>query len=133
MRPILTTFDALRPLIVSYTCEIWNFTYRARGLSMGQISTQLAIFFNVFVNPIALGNIQWKYYVVYVVLLVIITATVYLFYPETIGHSLEEMARVFDGDTAAVADELKIQEEVQTREDIGTDFKGSVSHTEKAI
>jgi hypothetical protein len=130
---MLTKFDALRPLIVSYTCEIWNFTYRARGLGMGQISTQLAIFFNVFVNPIALENIQWKYYVVYVVLLVIITATVYFFYPETIGHSLEEMAKVFDGDTAAVADELKIQEEVQNREENGTDPKSSVSHTEKAM
>jgi hypothetical protein len=130
---MLTKFDALRPLIVSYTCEIWNFTYRARGLGMGQISTQLAIFFNVFVNPIALENIQWKYYVVYVVLLVIITATVYFFYPETIGHSLEEMAKVFDGDTAAVADELKIQEEVQNREENGTDPKNSVSHTEKAM
>jgi hypothetical protein len=128
---LLTKFDALRPLIVSYTCEIWNFTYRARGLGMGQISTQLAIFFNVFVNPIALEKIQWKYYVVYVILLVIITATVYFFYPETIGHSLEEMARVFDGDTAAVADELRIQEEVKAREEKGTDLKSSVSHIEE--
>jgi hypothetical protein len=98
---------------------------------MGQISTQLAIFFNVFVNPIALEKIQWKYYVVYVILLVIITATVYFFYPETIGHSLEEMARVFDGDTAAVADELRIQEEVKAREEKGTDLKSSVSHVEE--
>ena len=130
---MLTNVDALRPLIVSYTCEIWNFTYRARGLGMGQISTQLAIFFNVFVNPIALENIQWKYYVVYVVLLVVITATVYFFYPETIGHSLEEMAKVFDGDAAAVADELKIQEDVQNREEKGSDPKSSVSHTETAM
>ena len=133
MRHTLTKFDALRPLIVSYTCEIWNFTYRARGLGMGQISTQLAIFFNVFVNPIALESIKWKYYVVYVIILVVITATVYFFYPETIGHSLEEMARVFDGDTAAVADELKIQEDVKTRKESLNDPKISLSYTEEAV
>ncbi len=45
------------------------------------IAAQSAIFFNVFVNPIALENIAWKYYVVYVCLLVLITVTVYFFYP----------------------------------------------------
>ncbi len=67
-----------------------------------QIATQSAIFFNVFVNPIALDDIAWKYYIVYVGLLVIITVTVYFFYPETNGHTLEEMAQVFDGADAAV-------------------------------
>ena len=67
------------------------------------IATQSAIFFNVFVNPIALESIAWKYYIVYVCLLIIITAAVYFFYPETNGHTLEEMARVFDGHDAAVS------------------------------
>ena len=41
---------AFTPLIVSYTCEIWEFSYRAKGVSMCQFVTQLAIFFNIFVN-----------------------------------------------------------------------------------
>lgn len=67
------------------------------------IATQSAIFFNVFVNPIALENIAWKYYIVYVGLLVLITATVYFFYPETNGHTLEEMVCVFDGADAVTS------------------------------
>lgn len=67
------------------------------------IATQSAIFFNVFVNPIALESIAWKYYIVYVCLLILITAAVYFFYPETNGHTLEEMTRVFDGVDAAVS------------------------------
>lgn len=76
------------------------------------ISTQTALFFNIFVNPIALDAIAWRYYLVYVGLLVIITATMYFFYPETNGHSLEEMARVFDSDHAVpVQSDLRLIED----------------------
>ena len=94
---------AFTPLVVSYVCEIWPYTYRARGLAISQLSTQAAVFFNIFVNPIALDAIHWKYYLVYVALLVVITITIYFFYPETNGHTLEEMVRVFDGDEAHVS------------------------------
>jgi Sugar (and other) transporter len=75
----------------------------------------MAVFFNIFVNPIALEAIAWKYYVVYVVILVFILHTIYFFYPETNEHSLEEMARVFDGDDAAVPAEGVTFERVQER------------------
>ena len=115
---------AFTPLLVSYTCEIWPYNLRARGLAVTLISTQLAIFFNIFVNPIALQAIQWKYYIVYVVILIIITATIYFFYPETNGHSLEEMARIFDGENAAVPKEGRIRESIAERGgSIGGDVK----------
>lgn len=98
---------AFTPLIVSYTCEIWPFTYRAKGLSMTFLTTQLAVFFNIFVNPVALEAIAWKYYLVYVAILVGITITIWFLYPETNGHSLEQMARVFDGDDADVVAEVE--------------------------
>jgi hypothetical protein len=69
------------------------------------LATSVATFFNIFVNPIALDSIQWKYYLVYVGLLFIITLTIYFCYPETRGHSLEEMSRLFDGDEAVVHSE----------------------------
>jgi hypothetical protein len=65
-------------------------------------ATQLAVFFNIFVNPIALEHIAWKYYIIYACFLLVITAVVWFFYPETNGHSLEEMARIFDGNDAPV-------------------------------
>ena len=85
------------PLIIAYPAEIWPYQLRARGIALTQMSTYGAIFFNIFVNPIALESIGWKYYLVFAVILVVITVTVYFFYPETKGHSLEEMAVVFDG------------------------------------
>ncbi|KAF4976380.1 hypothetical protein FZEAL_6941 [Fusarium zealandicum] len=93
---------AFTPLVVSYPAEIWPYHLRARGIALTQISTYVAIFFNTFVNPIALESIGWRYYVVFAVILVVVTATIYFFYPETKGHSLEEMAVVFDGADAAV-------------------------------
>lgn len=56
----------------------------------------LAICFNIFVNPIALEAIAWKYYFVFVVVCAIYGLTAYFFYPETRGYSLERMAMVFD-------------------------------------
>lgn len=50
-----------------------------------------------FVNPIALDNIGWHYYIVFCVLLVIIFATTWFLFPETKGYSLEEIAGIFDG------------------------------------
>lgn len=57
----------------------------------------LALMFNSFVNPIALEAIAWKYYIVYIVILFFITMIVYLFYAETKGYTLEEIADVFEG------------------------------------
>jgi len=91
---------AFTPLLFGYVCEIWPYTLRARGVAVTQVVTQLAVFFNIFVNPIALEAIAWKYYLVYVVILVLITLTIYFLYPRTNGHSLEEMVAVFDGKAA---------------------------------
>lgn len=53
-------------------------------------------------NPIALERIGWKYYIVFIAMLILLGATVYFFYPETRGHTLEQMAVIFDGEDAEV-------------------------------
>ena len=53
-------------------------------------------------NPIALERIGWKYYFVFIAVLLVMAGTVYFFYPETRGHTLEQMAVVFDGADAEV-------------------------------
>lgn len=69
------------------------------------ISTATAVFFNIFVNPIALESIQWRYYLVYVFILAACGFVNYFMFPETRGHSLEEMAHVFgDEDTVVPAE-----------------------------
>ncbi|KAK4954144.1 hypothetical protein LTR10_007572 [Elasticomyces elasticus] len=93
---------AFTPLVFAYPAEIWSYNLRARGIALTQLSTYLALFFNIFVNPIALDAIAWKYYIVYVVILVVIVLTIFFFYPETKGHTLEEMAIIFDGSEQAI-------------------------------
>ncbi|KAH6668405.1 general substrate transporter [Halenospora varia] len=95
-------FDfGITPLLLSYPCEIWPYQLRSFGLSMAVFSAASGSFFNIFVNPIALDAITWKYYIVYCVILVGVIAMIYFYYPEMRGYSLEEIARIFDGDSAA--------------------------------
>lgn len=74
---------------------------RSRGLTVTWVSVVVAIFFNTFVNPIALESIGWKYYFVFIVVLIAFGATAYFYYPETRGFTLEQMSHIFDGDEAA--------------------------------
>ena len=59
------------------------------------LSGILAGIFDMFINPIAL---QGKYYIVYVAFLVAFLLTTFFFYPETHGHTLEQIAFIFDGE-----------------------------------
>ncbi|KAL4802618.1 general substrate transporter [Aspergillus unguis] len=102
---------ALTPLLVAYPCEIWPFTLRSRGLSVAWLSAIFALIFNTFVNPIALAAIAWKYYFVFVAILISYGLVSYLFYPETKGYSLENMALLFDGDRTAVIRDAKDSEQ----------------------
>ena len=60
------------------------------------------MFFNQYVNPIALKNIGWKYYIFYCVWLAVELAVVYFFYIETRNTPLEEIAKFFEGDNAVI-------------------------------
>lgn len=97
------------PFITAYPCEIWPFRLRSRGLTVTWVAAITAIFFNTFVNPIALDSIGWKYYIVFVVVLMIMLVTVIFTYPETRGRSLEQIAVIFDGDAAEVADMSRVE------------------------
>ncbi|KAH7118328.1 sugar transporter [Dactylonectria macrodidyma] len=104
--PFLYIFNAgyaiaMTPFLTAYPCEIWQFSLRSRGLAVTWVSTVAAIFFNTFVNAIALDAIQWKYYFVFIGMLTLLWLTVYFAYPETRGHTLEQMAVIFDGENAA--------------------------------
>jgi hypothetical protein len=48
---------------VSYTVEILPFSLRAKGFNIFNFAISLSLIFNQYVNPIALDDIGWKYYV----------------------------------------------------------------------
>lgn len=62
----------------------------------------LALFFNNYVNPVALDKISWKYYIVFCVWLSIELTFVWFFFIETRYTPLEEIAKYFDGEDARV-------------------------------
>lgn len=93
---------ALTPLVVSYPIEIWPYQIRAKGLALVQMTSLGFTFFNTFVNPIALDAIQWKYYFVFLAVLIAMVFSVWFGYPETRGLTLENVAWIFDGDQANV-------------------------------
>lgn len=95
-------YNLMMPCQYLYVSEVFPFLQRSKGLAMMQLMNKGGGAFNQFVNPIGLDSIQWRYYIVYCVLLACETATVWLLYPETKGVSLEEVAVVMEGDKAKV-------------------------------
>jgi len=89
---------AFTPLIVSYTVEILPYALRAKGFMLFNFFISLSLIFNQYVNPIALGRLGWKYYLVYVAWLLFEFVFCYFFIIETKNRSLEETAALFDGD-----------------------------------
>ncbi|KAK8217256.1 hypothetical protein M8818_001509 [Zalaria obscura] len=115
-------------LLVAYTVEIMPFKIRAKGLMLMNFFVQAALVFNQYINPIGLDNLipHYKFYIVYCVWIAVELIVVYFFYIETKGPTLEEIAKIFDGDEAevGVADIQEVKEDLDVKpavhvEDIG--------------
>ncbi|KAK3072156.1 hypothetical protein LTR53_007349 [Teratosphaeriaceae sp. CCFEE 6253] len=89
-------------LLVGYSTEILPYHIRAKGLTLMFLMVDIALFFNQYVNPVAIEGIGWKYYIVYCVWLAVELAVVYFLYIETRYTPLEEIAKHFDGEDAIV-------------------------------
>ncbi|KAL7621257.1 hypothetical protein AAE478_008574 [Parahypoxylon ruwenzoriense] len=81
----------------TYMVEIFPYQQRAKGISVQQLTVRFAVFFNTYVNPIALDRIGWKYYLVYCGWILVEIATVYVLFPETYNRTLEELSFIFEG------------------------------------
>ncbi|KAF9475387.1 general substrate transporter [Pholiota conissans] len=88
---------AYSPMLVAYALEILPFRTRAKGFAVMNIAIMAAVAFNQFVNPWALKAMEWRYYVVYCVWLLVELIFVFFFVVETKGRTLEETASLFDG------------------------------------
>jgi hypothetical protein len=72
--------------------ELFPYAVRSRGIGIQQIFGKCAGFFSTNVNPIALNAIDWKFLAIYCGWIAFEFIFVYLFYPETSGRTLEELA-----------------------------------------
>ena len=61
--------------------------------------------FNQYVNPIGPDHLAWKYYFVYIAILVLECLAIWFLFVDTKGPTLEEIAELFDGDTAHVVEQ----------------------------
>lgn len=86
----------LTPIPILYVNEIWPSHLRAKGTSVFWLSQAVATCFNQFVNPVALQRISWKYYFVYVGVLIVVLVFIILYVPETKGLPLDEVHKMFD-------------------------------------
>ncbi|KAI2776801.1 general substrate transporter [Daldinia loculata] len=94
-------------LLVGYAIEILPYKLRAKGLMVLNIMIQAALCLNVYANPVAFEAFgldhSWKLYIIYTCWIFCELAFVYFMYVETKGPTLEELAKVIDGEDAAVA------------------------------
>ncbi|TAQ83433.1 hypothetical protein B7494_g8240 [Chlorociboria aeruginascens] len=128
-------------LLVGYGVEILPFNIRAKGMTVLFLAVDLSLFFNQYVNPIALDHLHWKYYIFYCIWLCFELFIVWKFYIETRNTPLEEIVKHFDGEGAILggvaateksrqlANELAIDEPL----DIGIENEAQKGSDEKAI
>ncbi|CAG9956465.1 unnamed protein product [Clonostachys rosea f. rosea IK726] len=105
-------------LIVTYPLEIVTYQMRAKTWAFVLLTIQVASIFGGYVNPIGLENIGWKFYIYYCVWVAFVFVIVFFFFVETSGPTLEELAYLFEGESAKQQIVQKIQEvkEEQVRE-----------------
>uniref|UniRef100_A0A8H7NCP1 Major facilitator superfamily (MFS) profile domain-containing protein n=1 Tax=Bionectria ochroleuca TaxID=29856 RepID=A0A8H7NCP1_BIOOC len=99
-------------LVIGYSLEILPYKLRAKGLFVVQACVQAALALNNYANPVAFeafAGHNWKLYLIYTCWIGFELGFVYFLYVETKGPTLEELARVFDGDDAQVA-ELNLEQ-----------------------
>ena len=138
-------------LLVGYSVEILPFNIRAKGITVMFLSVDVALWFNQYVNPIALENIGWKYYIVYDVWLAVELAVVYFFYIETRNTPLEgklrshcklleteanvstEIAKHFDGEKALVGGAAATEKGAKLAEEMGLEDTVRESSISKGV
>ncbi|KAL4938815.1 hypothetical protein BDV06DRAFT_225642 [Aspergillus oleicola] len=81
-----------------YCTEVASARLRVAMTSIGTANHWLWNFLVQMVTPFALSSIGYKYYIVYAVIGLTYIISVYLFYPETMGQTLEKLEDLFQQD-----------------------------------
>jgi hypothetical protein len=90
-----------------------------------------ALFFNSYVNPVALSDLNWKYYIVYDVWLAVELTVVYFFFIETRNTPLEEIVKYFDGDAAILGGDLATEKSRHFLVEEGIGKTGDITQIEQ--
>ena len=110
---------AYTPLLLGYPTEIFPYSTRSKGLTVELLSVYGSLIVLAFANPIALDRIGWHYYIFFCCFDVVVLVVTWFFFPETKGHSLEEIAQVFDGPGSGYDEDAKDKKDVEHTEYAG--------------
>ncbi|KAJ5297030.1 uncharacterized protein N7443_007923 [Penicillium atrosanguineum] len=102
-------------MVPSYVAEIAPFELRAKAFVLNGFADAAANIFSSYTNPVGLGAIGWKYYIVWCCVLVSNFTIVYFFYPETKNLTLEEVGQLFDGASSST-DAKMVNDETEEKE-----------------
>ncbi|EDU43814.1 lactose permease [Pyrenophora tritici-repentis Pt-1C-BFP] len=122
-------YDVKAGIMAGYTTEILPYGLRAKGFTWLNFCVTAALFFNQFVNGIALDALAWKYYIVYCVFLAFEIGVIYFCIVETRYTPMEEIAKFFDGDDAVDVGEQALQDMKERGKGIG-EKQAVVEHIE---
>ncbi|KAI9710446.1 MAG: hypothetical protein M1812_007414 [Candelaria pacifica] len=78
-----------------YPTEINSLHLRTKGAALGTATNWIFNFMVVEITPIGIENLQWKFYIIWVIFNASFVPIVYFFYPETADRSLEDLDRLF--------------------------------------
>ncbi|OJJ02059.1 hypothetical protein ASPVEDRAFT_132485 [Aspergillus versicolor CBS 583.65] len=86
------------PIPWLYSPEIMPLRHRSHCAALSTASNWIFNYMIVQITPVAISNIRWKTYMIFFVLNLVFAATIFLFYPETSGRSLEDIDDIFMGE-----------------------------------
>lgn len=118
-------------LLVAYALEVLPFSLRAKGMMIMNITVQAMLALGNQTNKVAWDQLpeHWNFMLFYTIWDFLELLFVYFLYVETKGPTLEEVARIFDGDDAIVyIDMNQVHKEIEA--DLDMD---QAAHFEKRI
>jgi len=120
----LGAFNFANPVLYSYPAEVQTYSMRSKGLLVWNTITQLETAYVQWVDVIALNAIGFKYYAVYMPLVIIQFFLAWKYMVETRGYTLEEVAIAFDGPGSSMnSDLVPTVEQEQAEYEEGDDVK----------
>ncbi|KAF2627759.1 hexose transporter-like protein [Macroventuria anomochaeta] len=106
-------------LLVAYALEILPYRLRGKGLMIMNITVQAILAVGGQTNPVAWKRLphHWNLALFYTLWICVELVWVYFVYPETKGPTLEEIGRIFDGDSAVAHIDMKeVEREIEERD-----------------